>query len=130
MTRFALLPCFAAVVLMVGVPMTAFAEAPAITQVVSIETNGDDDLLLKHAANNARIFERLGINAERSYLRATLAGPNTGTVAVVIAYPSLAELASAQEKLRGDDEWQKYIDKITKSGMTVLSNSIWQDITP
>ena len=49
---------------------------------------------------------------------------------MVINYPSLAELASAQEKLRSDPEWQKYLDKITKSGMTILSNSIWQDITP
>ena len=111
-------------------PGVAMAEGPPrVSQVVTIETNGETDTLLGEAKNNEKIFERLGIKAERRYLQATLAGPSTGTIAVVIEYESLAALAAAQEKLAADEEWQEYIEKFTGK-MTVESNSIWIDITP
>ena len=124
-----------ALVAAVGVAITSPAasladEPPGVTQVVTIGTNGKTDVLLAAANNNKKIFERLGIKAERSYLQASLAGPNTGTVAVIIEYSSLASLAAAQEKLADDEEWQEYIDKITGEGMTIESNSLWVDITP
>ncbi len=121
----------AAIGVAITLPAASLAdEPPAVTQVVAIGTNGKTDVLLAEANNNKKIFERLGIKAERSYLQASLAGPNTGTVAVVIEYSSLVSLAAAQEKLANDAEWQKYIDKITAEGMTIESNSLWVDITP
>ncbi len=97
--------------------------APAITQVVSIDTKGKTDVILNEAANNAKIFARLGIKATRRYLQATLAGPNAGTFAVVIEYPSLAEMAAAQQKLQNDPEWQKYIQKIQDADMVIDARS-------
>ena len=121
----------AAIGVAITLPAASLAdEPPAVTQVVAIGTNGKTDVLLAEANNNKKIFERLGIKAERSYLQASLAGPNTGTVAVVIEYSSLTSLAAAQEKLANDAEWQKYLDKVTAEGMTVESNSVWVDITP
>ncbi len=102
----------------------------AVAVIRNVVTNGMTDTLLAEARNNEKIFERLGIKAERSYSQASFAGPNAGTVAVVIEYPSLASLAAAQEKLANDAEWQRYIEKITAWGMTVESNSLWVDITP
>lgn len=104
--------------------------APPISQVVVIDTAGKTDVLLGEAKKNQKIFERLGIQAKRRYLQASLAGDATGNLAVVIEYPSLAAMAAAQEKLAGDAEWQKYIDKIQSSGMSVQSNAIWVEITP
>ena len=104
--------------------------ADPITQVVTIDTKGETDTLLANKASNEAIFKRLGIDAKRRYMQASLAGPSTGTVAVVIEYPSLAAMAAAQEKLQADAEWQKYIDKITETGMTVQSNSIWVELRP
>ena len=114
----------------VGLAGAAAAEGPAVTQFVSIETNGNDDVLLSHAAANDKIFERLGIKATRRYIRASLAGDFSGTLAVVIEYPSLVALAEAQAKLSEDAEWQKYIDVINDKGMNVQSNSLWVDVTP
>ncbi len=110
--------------------MEAQAEGPPISQVVIVDTNGDNDKLLSYAKSNQGIFERLGIKARRRYLQASFAGPNAGSVAVVIEYPSLAALAAAQEKLANDKEWQSYIDAITKADMTIESNAIWVEITP
>ncbi len=115
-----------------AVPAGSLAQqaSPAVTQVVAIDTNGKTDMILGEAEANKKIFERLGIKATRRYLQASLAGPNTGTFAVVIEYPSLSALAAAQEKLANDADWQKYIDKIIDAGMTIESNSIWVDRTP
>ncbi len=112
-----------------ALPASALAAEP-ITQVVTIDTNGNTDALLAHKVSNEKIFKRLGIDAKRRYLQASLAGPTSGTVAVVIEYPSLSAMAAAQEKLQADPEWQSYIDKITKAGLTVQSNSIWVEMQP
>ncbi len=113
-----------------GLAGAATAEGPAVTQFVSIDTKGNNDALLSYAASNEKIFKRLGIKATRRYIQASLAGDFSGTLAVVIEYPSLIALAEAQAKLSKDAEWQKYIDAITDSGMIVESNSLWVDVTP
>ena len=121
----------ASLAVVLGTPLSALAEAPPpVTQSVTIDTNGKTDLLLEHAKKNQMIFKRLGIKATRRYLRGTLAGESSGDIIVVIDYPNLAALADAQAKLANDEDWQKYIDKITDAGMTVTSNSLWVDITP
>ncbi len=106
------------------------ADPPPISQVVVLDTNGQTDMLLSHAKKNEAIFKRLGIEARRRYLQATLAGENTGSLAVVIEYPNLGAMAAAQAKLQDDKEWQAYIDKIIGAGITVESNAVWADITP
>ena len=124
-----------AFVLAFGLAVTAPGEAgaadpPAVLQAVVIDTNGNTDALLADAKKNEKIFERLGIKAQRRYLRATLAGDESGSIAVIIDYPNLESFAAAQAKLQNDSEWQAYIQKINSSGMTVESNSMWVDITP
>ena len=116
--------------LVMGMAVEAQAEGPPISQVVIVDTNGDNDKLLSYAKGNQGIFKRLGIKARRRYLQASFAGPNAGSVAVVIEYPSLAALAAAQEKLANDKEWQSYIDAITEADMSIESNAIWVEITP
>ena len=131
MKRVSLLIILGLAVALVGVPdVSLAADPPPISQVVIIDTNGQADLLLSYAKTNEAIFKRLGIKARRRYLRATLAGEQSGSVAVVIEYANLGAMAAAQAKLQDDKEWQAYIDKITESDLSVQSNAIWADITP
>jgi hypothetical protein len=58
------------------------------------------------------------------------AGASAGTIALTIDYPNLMSMATAQEKLENDAEWQKYVEKLGDAGITVESNAIWLDITP
>ncbi len=116
--------------LMAVSPGEALADSPGVLQAVVINTNGKDDALLAEAKKNEKIFERLGIQARRRYPRATLAGPQTGAMIVSIDYPSLTAFAEAQAKLAEDTEWQEYIERVTGSGMTVESNSMYRDVTP
>jgi hypothetical protein len=115
----------------IAVPGISFAqEAPAVTQVYVMETNGNLDAFLAEAKNNEKIFARLGINAKRTYRQATLAGASTGEIALTIDYPNLESLAVAQKKLANDAEWQKYLDKLAAAGITAASSAVWMDITP
>ena len=106
------------------------ADPPRIVQFVSVGAGQDGDFVLKEAKKTQKIFERLGINASRRFIRATLAGEYSGTLSLMIEYPSLTALAEAQAKLANDGEWQKYIDKIQSKGLRVQSNSVWVDVTP
>ena len=115
----------------IAVPGVSFAQgAAAIMQVYIMDVGDNLDAFLAEAKNNEKIFTRLGINAKRTYRRATLAGANSGQIALTIDYPDLKSLAVAQEKLEKDAEWQKYVDKFNAAGIVVESNSIWIDITP
>ena len=116
--------------LMAVSPGEALADSAGVLQAVVINTNGKDDALLAEAKKNEKIFKRLGIQARRRYLQATLAGPQTGTMIVSIDYPSLTAFAEAQAKLAEDKEWQEYLSRVVGAGMTIESNSIYRDLTP
>ena len=132
MTRLPLAVAFiVALGLTIAVPLDSrAADPPRILQAVVINTNGNTDALLAEAEKTRGIFKRLGIDAQRRDLQATLAGDQSGSIAITIEYPNLKSLAEAQEKLADDKEWQAYVDRITDKGMTVESNSIWVDRTP
>ena len=97
-------------------------DPPPIIQTIIV--SGDTDLFLSEAANAKATFKRLGIDARRRYLQASLAGDSAGTVALVIEYPNLQALAAAQAKLQNDSAWQAYIQKIDGK-TTIESNSVW-----
>ena len=131
MKHLSLLIALGLVVVLAAAPAVSLAaDPPPVSQVVVIETNGQTDLLLSYAKKNEAIFKRLGIEARRRYLQATLAGEDSGSIAVVIEYANLGAMAAAGAKLQNDKEWQAYIDKITESGIRVQSNAVWADITP
>jgi len=115
----------------IAVPGISFAqEAPAVTQVYLMDVNDNLDAFLAEAKNNEKIFARLGINAKRTYRQATLAGANSGQIALTIDYLNLVSMATAQDKLAKDAEWQEYVEKFNAAGIIVESNAIWVDITP
>jgi hypothetical protein len=62
--------------------------------------------------------------------QSTLAGPNTGTVAVAVEHPSLVSMAQDGAKVAADAEWQKVVDAFQAAGMRVVSNSVSVEITP
>ncbi|MEE8508530.1 MAG: hypothetical protein V3T07_05640, partial [Myxococcota bacterium] len=64
-------------------------------------------------------------------LQATMAGDDTGTLAIVIENESLIALAKNQGKTQGSAEWQKMVSDIQGAGISrIVSNSLWIDVTP
>lgn len=115
----------------VSTPSDSFAaDPPPIVQALRIATAGNADAFLAEAGKTREIFKRLGIDARRRYLQATLAGDDAGAVVLLIEYPNLAALAAAGEKLQNDDEWQAYIERNTENGISIESNSVWIELEP
>ena len=125
------LALIAALGMAIGVALPASAaDPPGIVQFITIGPGGSADFILAEARKSQAMFERLGIKAKRRFIRATLAGDFSGTLSLMIEYPNLGELASAQAKLANDKDWQKYVDKLQSKGAGIQSNSVWVDVTP
>ena len=71
-----------------------------------------------------KVQKRLGTSSNMRVWQATLAGSNTGNVAVGIMHPSLAAYAENTSKLNGDAEGQKILDGLGDI-RSILSSSLY-----
>ncbi len=124
--RIALLTLFAA---LVGMP--AISAAQAVRQVIQVRVEpGQLDAYLARQPQARAIQERLGLPAPRIF-QATLAGPNVGTLSIVIDHPSLVAFAANNAKQQADAEWQSWIGDLNKAGIRQLvSNILVVEVTP
>jgi phenylpyruvate tautomerase PptA (4-oxalocrotonate tautomerase family) len=77
----------------------------------------------------AAITERLGLSGRLRIWQATLAGANTGNIAVAVEYKDLATYVSEQAKIAADKEWQKLLSGLDAI-RTIQSRSLYREITP
>ncbi len=114
-----------------GVAVTAAAEEPKVLQVVAVDVKAKDQSeYLEKLAKAKAILKRLDLPAFRVW-QSTLAGPNTGGLAIAIEHADMASFAAGQSKLQADAEWQKWIEELQawdKSAVT--SNSLLIERTP
>ncbi len=122
-------------VVMVGVFLIS-SSSPAqedsntVLQVVTIDTHGNT---ATYVASLKAVLDRIEELAPESNSRvweATFSGDTTGTVYVVIEYPSMAAFASASDKISADEAFAKAVAALAETGRTVESNSILTEITP
>ena len=112
-------------------PLPAQAQdAPKVSNVLAFAAGADVPTLLGFVERGSKIAERLGNKGVVRVFVSTLAGPNTGSVAIVIEHESLASMAAEQAKTNADPEWQKLVADIQASGITLVSNSVAVEITP
>ncbi len=105
-------------------------EPPKVINVLSVDAGGDTDKFLEFAKRAREITEQHGGTGSQRVWLSTLAGPNTGSVIVAVEYPSMVSMAQSQAKVNSTPEWQKFIDDFQKSGMRVVSSSLWVEIMP
>jgi uncharacterized protein YbjT (DUF2867 family) len=120
-----------AVTALIAAPTAARAQGPAVTQVLIVNVEPMNvDAYMAFVKRAQAIVKDLGL-PEFQVLRATMAGDNTGALAIVIENESLAALAANQGKSQGSAQWQKMISDIQKAGISrIVSNSLWIDVTP
>jgi hypothetical protein len=112
-------------------PSQSMAQAaPKVINVVTYDVAGDMPKFLELYKRAMVIIEKYESTGESRLWISTLAGPNTGTVAVAIEYPSMVSMAESGAKVFPSPEWQKLIDDFEATDMRVLSNSVSVDITP
>ena len=114
-----------------SVAATAGAEGPKALQVVSVDVKPKNLAAYLEKLGKAKaIFARLDLPALRVW-QSTLAGPNTGALAVGIEYADMTAWAAGQAKLQGDAEWQKWLENLRNwDKSVVVSNSILIERTP
>ena len=127
-------PLFVAVAIFLAgaqAPEQAMAqEGPAVVQVIQIDTGGNLAKFLELTGRLDAISEKYGSTGERRILQSTLAGPNTGSVFVVIEYPNFVSMAESVSKINASPEWAQFVADFQAAGMRVVSNSVSVDISP
>ncbi len=122
-------------VVMVGVFLIsgsspAQEDSDTVLQVVRIDTHGNT---AAYVTSLKAVLDRIDELAPESNSRvweATFSGDTTGTVFVVIEYPSMASFAAATEKSFADEAFTKGVAALAATGRTVESNSVLREITP
>jgi hypothetical protein len=114
------------VALLLGSADAALAQKTTVIRVVIVKT--DNPAAYAAALETGKeIIKKAGITATIHVYQATYAGPEAGSVAASIEYPSMAALADADTKLRADKDyvaWIKSLDKIR----TIVSDSIYREL--
>ncbi len=129
--KFAMTVCVAmAGVFLISGSSLAEEDSDTILQVVTIDTHGNT---AAYVASLKAVLDRIEELAPETNSRvwvATMSGDKTGTVYVVIEYPSMAAFASAGDKISADEAFAKGVAALAETGRTIESNSILTEITP
>ena len=115
-----------ALTLMLGMSSAAFAQKTTVLRVVVIKTD-DVSAYLQQLEKGKEIMKKLGISQQIRVWQATFAGPNAGSVAAAIEYPSMAALADADAKTRADKDYQAWLKETAKI-RTIESDSIYREL--
>ncbi len=128
---FAMTVCVAMVgVFLISGSSLAEEDSNTVLQVVTIDTHGNT---AAYVASLEAVLDRIEELAPESNSRvweATFSGDATGTVYVVIEYPSMAAFAAATETVFVDEAWTKGVAALAETGRTVESQSLLREITP
>lgn len=109
-----------------GISSSAFAQKTTVSRVLIVKSD-NVSAYLEQLEKGREIMKRIGVPYQIRLWQGTFAGPNAGSIVVVIEYSSLAALADADAKTRADKEfqtWVKGLDKIR----TIVSDSIYKEL--
>ncbi len=121
----------AAVAALIAAPTPARAQGPEVTQVLIVDVEPKNRNAYMAFVKRAQVSVKdLGLPAFQ-VLQATMAGDDTGTLAIVIENESLIALAKNQGKTQGSAKWQNMVSDIQGADISrIVSNSLWIDVTP
>jgi ABC-type sugar transport system substrate-binding protein len=117
---------FAVLALMLAMSSSAFAQKTTVSRVVVVKTD-NVAAYVQALESNKEILKKLGLPAQTRVWQATFAGPQAGTIVVVIEYPNLAALADADAKTRADKDYQAWLKSAEKI-RTIVSDSIYKEL--
>jgi hypothetical protein len=113
------------------VPSQSTAQAaPKVINVMTYDVAGDMPKFMGLYKRAMAVFGKYESTGQSRLWISTYAGPNTGTVAVAIEYPSMVSMTESGAKVFPSPEWQKLTAEFQATDMSILSNSVSVDITP
>ncbi len=105
-------------------------DAPAVNNVLFIDTGGDLPKFLEFFTRFGAIAEKYDSTGTPRVFMTTLAGPNTGSVIVVTEFPNFVSMAESQTKVNQSPEFQQFAADFAAAGMSVASSSVSVEVTP
>ena len=114
------------VALVLSMASAASAQKATVLRVLIVKSD-NIAAYLEELNKGKEIMKRLGVPFNYRVWQATFAGPDAGSFAVGIEYPSLAALADAQAKITADSEgaaWLKGLSKVR----TIVSDSLYREL--
>ena len=117
--------------LFIGLSFGANAANQKVVQVIAIDTNGNTGAYLENVKELFAYQKELAPEAKSRVYLAGLSGTTTGTVYVIVKYPSMVYMANTFTSFKADEKWKKMrADLAQKTGRKIISNSVLYDVTP
>ena len=117
--------------LTIGFSFGANADSQKVIQVIAIDTNNNTGTYLENVKELFAYQEELAPEAKSRVYLAGLSGTTTGTVYVIVKYPSMVYMANTFTSFKADGKWKKMrADLAQKTGRKIISNSLLYDVTP
>ena len=104
------------------------APGPKVALVLVVEAS-DQAAYLKKGAELSSITQRLGVSMSMRTWHASVAGPATGRLIVVLEFESLSAYANGFSKVQVDPGYQKAFKEL-QGLRKLISASLMQDVTP
>jgi hypothetical protein len=108
------------------------AKEPAVAQIIVLDVGPNPSAaipkLIDMMKRGNALAQKTGNHGKARLWVNTFAGPQAGTLIVVIETPSLGLLAADGAKMRMDPEWAKLFADVEATGFKVLSESLATEV--
>ena len=115
--------------LFIGLSFGANADSQIVVQVLAIDTNGNTGAYLENVKGLFAYQKEIAPEAKTRVYLAGLSGTTTGTVYVIVEYPSMVYMANSFKSFKANEKWKKMrADLAQKTGRKIISNSLLYDV--
>lgn len=97
---------------------------PAVSEVLVFDVGGNLEKFMALSKRADSIAQKSGSSGKARTWISAYAGPNSGSVVVVVEYPSMVALAESTTKMRATPEWRQLVADAQSSSIKVVSDSI------
>ena len=101
-----------------------------IEVIYSIDTHGNNDAYVEGSKKIHERYYKVVSSGDLSVYEAMFAGEGTGTVYIIVGFPSMTDMERREEKVANDAELTRLFAERDKIGATIVSRGLLRDVTP
>jgi hypothetical protein len=101
-----------------------------IVVIYAIDTHGHNDAYVEGSKKLHERYYKVISNGDVSISEAMFTGESSGMIYIGVGYASLADMEKREEKTANDAELTRLFAERDKIGATIVSTSLFRDVTP
>jgi hypothetical protein len=101
-----------------------------IVVLYAIDTHGQNDAYVEGSKKLHERYYKVIPDAAVSISEAMFAGDSSGLIYIGVGYPSMADIEKREEIVANDKELTRLFSERDKTGATIVSESLFRDVTP